>query len=437
MTMIVEHAARHVASLQHDDVTVDPAPVHIPARRARPGKQRLVVVGNGMAGIRTVEEILAVGGAEKFTITVFGDEPYGNYNRILLSNVLAGVDDESEIFLNPLSWYEENDIDLRAGVRVVDVDPHSKFVEGADGSVTPYDKLILATGSYSFIPPIKGIRTDDGELKPGVFGFRTLDDCREIAGHAAQHERGVVIGGGLLGLEAARGLQGHGVDVTVVHADKHLMNTQLDSEAGRILTRNVESIGVKVVLAGMTTAVCGDDRVTGVELSDGTVIPADMVVVTAGIRPYTELAIKAGLDVERAIVVDDHMRSVDNPDIYAVGECAQHRGQVYGLVAPLWEQGVVLAKHITEVDTTAAYHGSRLATKLKVAGVNVASMGVKEPERDDDEFVRFSEPKRGVYKSVVIRDGKLVGATLLGDVDKVAFLMQAFDRGLPLPEERV
>jgi nitrite reductase (NADH) large subunit len=412
-------------------------PVPRPVRGPAEGKERLVVIGNGMAGARTVEEILERGGGERFAITMFGDEPYGNYNRILLSHVLAGEEDETDIFLNSMEWYRENEITLHAGVEAGRIDRHAKLVYADDGSVTPYDKLVIATGSRSFIPPMDGVRREDGSLLPGVFGFRTLDDTRRIVAHAQEHERAVVIGGGLLGLEAARGLQGHGVQVELLHAGTHLMNQQLDEEAGHILRRSVEALGIHVHLLARSTAVTGTDRVTGVTLREGRTVPCDLVVVAAGIRPNSEIALLSGFTVQRAVVVDDQLRTVDDPDVYAVGECAQHRGLVYGLVAPLWDQAKVLADHLTGTDPRSAYVGSKMATKLKVAGVNVASMGTVRPEREDDEFVVFSEPRRGVYKSVVIRDDRLIGATLLGDVEKVAFLMQAFDRGLPLPEDRV
>jgi nitrite reductase (NADH) large subunit len=400
--------------------------------------RRLVVVGNGMAGIRAIEEVLARGGGDMFEITVFGDEPYGNYNRILLSNVLAGSDDPAEIYLNPLDWYSDNRIDLRAGVRVVRVDTFAHLVHADDGTSIRYDKLILATGSRSFFPPMKGLWADDKTLADGVYGFRTLDDTSAMIAEAGMRTKAVVIGGGLLGLEAARGLQNRGLTVDVVHAGPVLMNAQLDDLAGAILRKSVESLGIGVHTNMRTTEVFVDDgRLTGIAFADGTRLDCDMLVIAAGIRPNVGLAQRAGLTVERAIVTDDHMRSVDDDDVYVVGECAQHRGQVYGLVAPLWEQAKVLADHLTGSDPAAAYHGSRVATKLKVAGVDVASMGIKAPERDDDEFVQYSEPRHGVYKTIVIRDGKLVGATLVGDVSKVSFLTQAFDSGLPLPDERV
>ncbi len=406
-----------------------------------PKRASLVVVGNGMAGIRAIEEVLARGGRDVFDITVFGDEPYGNYNRIMLSNVLAGIDDPAEIYLNTLDWYSDNGIGLRAGVRVVRIDTFAHLVHADDGTSLRYDKMILATGSRSFFPPMTGLWADNKNLADGIFGFRTLDDTSTMIAEAENRTKAVVIGGGLLGLEAARGLQSRGLQVDVVHAGPTLMNAQLDDPAGAILRRSVESLGIGVHTEKRTTEVVlgagTGARLEGIRFSDGQQLDCDMLVIATGIRPNVGLAQRAGLTVERAIVTDDHMRSVDDDDVYVVGECAQHRGQVYGLVAPLWEQAKVLADHLTGADTSAAYHGSRVATKLKVAGVDVASMGVKAPEHPDDEFVQYSEPKHGVYKTVVIRDGKLVGATLVGDVSKVSFLTQAFDSGLPLPDERV
>ncbi|MGO4591496.1 nitrite reductase large subunit NirB [Paenarthrobacter sp. 2TAF44] len=401
--------------------------------------RRLVVIGNGMAGARTVEEILARAGGDAFEITMFGDEPYGNYNRIMLSHVLSGEESDADIFLNALPWYQENNITLHAGVRVERIDKYSKHVFAADGRVVPYDVLIIATGSHSFLPPMDGLHTPSGSVRHGVFTFRTMDDTRKMV-QFAQHEhhrRAVVIGGGLLGLEAARGLQAYGLDVAVVHSGGHLMNAQLGPDGGAILRRSVQALGIEVHTGSRTTAVLGKDRITGVRLRDDTELGCNMVVVTAGIRPNVDVAVVSGLAVERAIVVDDHLRVMDEEDIYAVGECVQHRGEVYGLVAPLWEQAAVLADQLTGVDRSSVYLGSRTATKLKVAGVDVASMGLPGPELDTDEHIVFSEPSRGVFKSIVIRDNKMVGATLLGDSRKVAYLTQAFDQGLPLPEERL
>jgi nitrite reductase (NADH) large subunit len=400
-------------------------------------KQRIVVIGNGMAGARVVEEILARGGADKFDIVMFGDEPYGNYNRILLSNVVSGVQDASEIFLNSLAWYETNGIRLHAGVRVFQISRQTKHVYGRGGVVEPYDKLIIATGSRPFIPPIKGISDETGKLRPGVFSFRTLDDCHAMMAAAAQSEKAAVIGGGLLGLEAARGLLTHGCEVHVIHLGNHLMNMQLDPAAGAILGKSMEAMGVTLHLGMSTAAVLGESALTGLIFKDESTLDCDMLVISAGIKPNVELARECGLPVERGIVVDNHMRSPDDFDVYVVGECAQHRGVTYGLVAPLWEQAKVLADHITERNLNAVYLGSKLATKLKVMGVDLASMGIPEPADNQDEVVLFSEPKRGRYKKLVIRNGRLVGAIMLGDLDKVAYLTQAFDKNTPLPDERL
>ena len=272
---------------------------------------------------------------------------------------------------------------------------------------------------------------------PGIFGFRTLHDTEGMIAWAQDAERAAIIGGGLLGLEAARGLQARGLEVDVIHRSSYLMNLQLDREPASILHRAMIDMGIRVHLDRATSHVVGNGRVRALGFDDGSELGCDMVVVSAGVRPNVDVAARSGLPVERAIVVDDQMRVDGEDDIYAVGECAQHRGLLYGLVAPLWEQATVLAEHLSGRNQQAAYHGSKLATKLKVSGVELATMGLVAPEHPDDEVVRFSEPRRGVYKSVIVRNGKLVGATLLGDLSKVSFLMQAFDRGSVLPEERV
>jgi len=400
-------------------------------------KQKLVVVGNGMAGARAVEEILARGGSEMFDITMFGDEPYGNYNRILLSNVVNGSQDPTEIFLNSLPWYVENGIDLRAGERIVKIDRRAKLVFSDGGTELGYDKLILAMGSRAFIPPMDNVRSPDGRLRPGVFGFRTLDDCNAIMSAAQGAKRAAVIGGGLLGLEAARGLLTHGVEVHVIHLADRLMNAQLDGPAAGMLKDAMVKMGVVVHLGKSTAGILGEDKVEGLAFKDGTTLPCDMVVISAGITPNRELGVESGLLVQRAIVVDNHMRAENDPDVYVVGECAEHRGMVYGLVAPLWEQGKVLAAHITGKDPSAQYHGSRLATKLKVMGVEVAAMGINEAQEPDDEVVQFFEPRRGQYKKLIVRRGRLAGAIVMGDLSKVGYLMQAFDKNTPLPEERL
>ncbi|HJZ46823.1 MAG TPA: FAD-dependent oxidoreductase [Roseiflexaceae bacterium] len=399
-------------------------------------KQRLVVIGNGMAGARAVEEILACGGGEQFAITMFGAEPYGNYNRIMLSDVLNGNQSREQIFLNPLAWYAEHNITLHAGTPVADIDRAAREVVTRQGLRVPYDILILATGSHAFVPPMDNLYDSAGHLKQGVFVFRTLDDCQQIASYAQRSKRAAVIGGGLLGLEAARGLLSYGCEVHVIQRGSSLMNQQLDSESGALLEAAMEALGVHVHCDTLTSGIVGNGHVTGLTFTDGSQLACDMLVIAAGIKPNVDLALGCGLSVERGIVVTNLMRSIDDRQIYAVGECAQHHDMVYGLVAPIWEQVRVLADHLTRRNVDAAYHGSKLATKLKVMGVDLASMGRVEAQDEQDEVVLYSEPKRGIYKKVVIRDDRVIGAILLGDTGRAAYLLQAFDRNTPLPEER-
>jgi nitrite reductase (NADH) large subunit len=387
-------------------------------------KKSLVVVGNGMAGVACVEQILKH--APQFEITIFGDETHVNYNRILLSSVLAGEKEADEITLNPLDWYRENGIRLRVGARVTDVDPVAKTVTAADGSVTAYDVLLLATGSSAWMPPIAGLDLD------GVFAFRTLDDTRALLERAGATTRAVVIGGGLLGLEAARGLQVQGCDVTVVHLMDTLMERQVDGTGGAMLRQKIESLGVRVLLGKSTRAVVGDGRVEGVELADGERIDADLVVVAAGIRPNVELGCKAGLEVKRGIVVNDHMET-SSPDVFAVGECVEHNGVCYGLVAPLIEQAKVLAATITG-NKGPVYTGSIQAAKLKIMGVEVFSAG--DWSETSAEPVRFEDPALGVYKKVVVRDGRLGGVILVGDTSDSHRYMDWLRAGTDLREQR-
>ena len=400
-------------------------------------KQKLVVIGNGMAGARAVEEVLARGGGDQFDIVMFGDEVYGNYNRILLSNLLNGSQTQDDILINPLDWYRENSIKLHSGERVEAVDRAAKVVVSSNGVREHYDKLLIATGSRAFIPPMAGAYASEGKLKTGVFGYRTIDDCAAIVEYARKSKVVVTIGGGLLGLEAARAMTVLGCQSHVVHLAGHLLEMQLDATAGAILKNAMENMGIQVHLKKMTTEVKGSDKVEGLLFKDETNLDCDMVIVAAGIKPNSELGVRAGLTVERAIVVDNHMRSVDDPDVYVVGECAQHRGRVYGLVAPLWDQGKVFADHITAKNTSSVYLGSKLATKLKVMGIELAAMGATEPGEERDEVIQFTEPKKGTYKKLIVRDGRLVGSILMGDISKAAYLMQAFDRDSPLPEERL
>ncbi|MFL6354352.1 MAG: NAD(P)/FAD-dependent oxidoreductase [Bryobacteraceae bacterium] len=329
----------------------------------------------------------------------------------------------------------KNGITLHAGVRAVRVQRFAKYVLAADGTAEPYDTLILATGSRSYIPPMEGVDSEGGH-KPGIFGFRSLEDCRRIAAYARGRRRAAVIGGGLLGLECAHALQALGIEVHVIHRSEHLMNHQLDSAAGAILKSLLEKLGIHVHLGKSTTGVLGAERVSGVAFAEGPALECDIVVFASGTTPNTELAVQSGLVVARAIVVDNQLRTGD-PNVYAVGECVQYRGQVYGLVAPAWEQAKVLAEHLTGRELKAAYHGTKIATRLKVAGVELASMGVIEPGEEHDEVVQFAEPRKGTYKKLIIRNGRLIGGILLGDAARAANLLSAFDSSTLLPEQRI
>jgi NAD(P)H-dependent nitrite reductase large subunit len=402
-------------------------------------RRRLVVVGNGMAGARLVEDLLARGGSQRFDIIVFGEEPVGNYNRILLSSVLARTHDPKDIFLNPVPWYAANGVTLRVGVRVTAIDMARKEVTGADGTVEPYDVLVVATGSRPALPPIEGLCTTPAGGRPfkrGVFVFRTLDDCHGMLAFVNQVRRAAVIGGGLLGLEAARGLLNGGLEVHVIHLHSHLMETQLDAHGGLVLQRQLEQMGLHVHLEKTTTAVLGDGHVTGLAFGDGSMLECEMLVIAAGVRANVELAARSGLPVNRGILVGDDLACEGATDVYAIGECAEHRGRVYGLVAPLWEQAQILADRLTGKNPRARYVGSKPSTKLKVAGVNVAAMGLKDPAEEDDEVVSYAEPSRGIYKKLVVRDNRLVGAIVIGDGSAVPSLFRVFSEATIVPDDR-
>ena len=368
-------------------------------------REKLVVIGNGMAGIACVEQILSH--SPKFDITIFGDETHANYNRILLSSVLAGEKDTDDITLNGLDWYQKSGVRLNLGVRIIDIDIKRHVVRGDDGSVTEFDKVLIATGSYPFLPPIEGIG------KTGVYAWRNLDDPRALLAYARPGVKAVVIGGGLLGLECARGLQVQGCDVTVVHIGERLMDRQLDATGGRYLQKKIESMGIRLLLGKSTTEILGDGYVEGVRFSDGEEIRAEIVIVAAGIRPNADLGRKAGVTVNRGIVVNDYMET-SHPDVFAVGECVEHRGQIYGLVAPLFEQGRVLAATLTG-NKEPVYEGSVLAAKLKIMGVDVFSAGNFDETLPDVEMIRYEDPFLGVYKKITVKNNRLEGVILVGD----------------------
>ncbi|MCR5881626.1 nitrite reductase large subunit NirB [Rhizobacter sp. J219] len=375
-------------------------------------KMKLVMVGNGMAGVRTLEELLKIA-PDLYDITVFGAEPHPNYNRILLSPVLAGEQTLEEIVLNPLSWYEENNIKLHLGKKVVDVDRRNRIVKAADGTEESYDRLLIATGSNPFILPVPGKDLE------GVIAYRDIADTNTMIEAAQKYKHAVVIGGGLLGLEAANGLMLRGMQVTVVHIMPWLMERQLDDTAGKLLQKSLESRGLKFMIGASTQALIGDQdggkagRVMAVQFKDGTEVPADLVVMAAGIRPNTELAEKIGLHCNRGIVVNDTMQTITDPRIYSIGECAAHRGIAYGLVAPLFEQGKVCATHLAEFGI-GRYTGSQTSTKLKVTGIDLFSAGDFMGGEGCEEIV-MSDPYGGVYKKLVIKDDKLIGACMYGD----------------------
>jgi nitrite reductase (NADH) large subunit len=379
-------------------------------------KMKLVMVGNGMAGVRTLEELLKIA-PDLYDITVFGAEPHPNYNRILLSPVLAGEQTLDEIVLNPLSWYEENNIKLHLGKKVVDIDRRKRIVKAEDGTEETYDRLLIATGSNPFILPVPGKDLN------GVIAYRDIADTNTMIDAAGKYKHAVVIGGGLLGLEAANGLMLRGMQVSVVHIMPWLMERQLDDTAGKLLQRSLEARGLKFLIGAQTQALIGDQdggkagRVMAVQFKDGNEIPADLVVMAAGIRPNTELALKIGLhcfnDGRGGIVVNDTMQTITDPRIYSVGECAAHRGIAYGLVAPLFEQGKVCATHLAEFGI-GRYTGSQTSTKLKVTGIDLFSAG-DFMGGDGSEDIVMSDPYGGVYKKLVVKDGKLVGACLYGD----------------------
>ncbi|WP_163182424.1 NADPH-nitrite reductase [Bacillus subtilis] len=369
------------------------------------GKKQLVLVGNGMAGVRAIEEILSIA-KDEFQITIFGAEPHPNYNRILLSKVLQGDTDIKDITLNDWDWYEENNIQLYTNETVIKVDTENKTVITDADRIQPYDELILATGSVPFILPIPGAD------KKGVTAFRDIKDTDTMLAASKQYKKAAVIGGGLLGLEAARGLLNLGMDVSVIHLAPFLMERQLDATAGRLLQNELEKQGMTFLLEKQTEEIVGDDRVEGLRFKDGTSIEADLVVMAVGIRPNTTLGAESGIPVNRGIIVNDYMQT-EIPHIYAVGECAEHRGIAYGLVAPLYEQAKVLAKHMCGIETK-PYEGSVLSTQLKVSGVEVFSAGDFN-ESEEKKAIKVFDEQDGIYKKIVLRGNQIVGAVLFGD----------------------
>ncbi|KLK90806.1 nitrite reductase [Microvirga vignae] len=367
--------------------------------------KKLVVIGNGMAAGRALEELFEHA-PDAYEVTIFGAEPRVNYNRIMLSPVLSGEKAYEDILIHDDAWYEANGVTLHRGKQVVQIDRDAKCVRAADGTAADYDQLLIATGSLPFIIPIPGVSL------PGVVTYRDLDDVNAMLAAAQKGGRAVVIGGGLLGLEAAAGLKAQGMDVTVLHLMPTLMERQLDPSAGYLLQRAMEERGIAVRCKANTHAILGETHVTGVKLDDGTELPADIVVMAVGIRPNAVLAKEAGLETNRGVLVGDDMRTSD-PDVFAVGECVEHRGTCYGLVAPLYEMAKVVAAQLAD-DVTAAYTGSVTATKLKVTGIDLFSAG-DFSEANDRQDIVLRDVARGIYKRIVLKDNRIVGTVLYGE----------------------
>ncbi len=391
-----------------------------------PDRSRLLVIGNGMAGMRTVEEVLKRDAA-RYRVAVIGAEPHVNYNRILLSPVLAGEKSFDEIVINSRDWYDANGIELIAGDAAISIDTEQKQVTTASGRVVSYDKLLLATGSNPFILPVPG-----KEL-PGVCAFRDMSDVETMLSAAQRYTDAVVIGGGLLGLEAANGLAAQGMKVSVIHLMDTLMERQLDPAAATLLADDLTRRGIDIITGAVTEALIGADRVQAVRLKDGRQIPADLVVMAAGIRPNMVLAQAAGLVCNRGVIVDDGLCTSD-PSIYAVGECTEHNGQMVGLVAPIWDQAKVCADHLTG-KTTSAYSPIQPPTRLKVTGIDMLSVGQFNGGEGCEDII-LRDGSRGVYKRLVLKDDILVGAVLYGDAKDGGWYVDLMGKGAPLGELR-
>jgi len=383
-------------------------------------KENLVLIGNGMAGVRTLEELLKLA-PDHYNITVFGEEPYGNYNRIMLSPVLASEKTIEQIMLNDDAWYAANGITLHKGKKVEEINRARREVIATDGTVAHYDRLIIATGSVPFMLPLPGAD------KEGVIGFRDIKDVDTMLEVARKHQHAVVIGGGLLGLEAANGLMKQGMDVTVVHLLDTLMERQLDKPAAQMLQKSLEARGMTFLMEHSTAEIIGNQRVIGVRFKNGTEIPADLVVMAVGIKPNIELGKAAGLHCERGIVVNDTLQTITDPKIYAIGECVQHRGIAYGLVAPLFEQAKVAANHLAQ-HGIARYEGTVTSTKLKVTGIELFSAG-DFIGNDKTEEIVFKDAASGTYKKIVLQDNQIKGAVLYGDTVDGSWYFQLMKDG--------
>lgn len=418
-------------------------------------KKRLIIIGNGMATCRLLDELLSRGATSRWDITVYGEESFGTYNRIQLSKVLGGEEEDS-IVTKDAAWFQANGVRLRHQ-RVTRLDTSRKLVETSEGRPERYDAVVFATGSQPLVPPIEGATVGGGELRKGVFVYRTMADVLAMREHARGASSAIVLGGGLLGLEAAKVLGDLGLHTTVVHARETLMNAQLDPMAGEMLARQMERFGIFIRLGRTIEGVHGrmaddgapvndvsaepapdDGPIESVTLDDDRRLPADMLVLACGVRPRIDVARASGLPINKGIIVNDAM-ATEVPGVYALGECSEHRGQLYGIVAPAWEQAAVLADVLTgsaaPAGQQARYQGSKLYVRLKVAGVDVATMGTMDPEFETDDVLEVVEQRRSAYRKLIMRDGKLVGAMLVGNTAAAASLVQLFDRGDAMPSD--
>ncbi len=429
-------------------------------------RRRVVVVGSGMAATRLVEELVASPASADCHVTVLGDEDHAPYNRILLSAVLEGTHRLDALTLRNPEWYAEHGVDLRLGARVLGVDRTRRDVMLVDGTVLPYDRLVLATGSIPSLPPIRGLVRLDGRLHDAVHAFRSLDDCLRLlsaigagpvpkgvlpnagpvgaaVGDQTAHrgvrpaqpsaQRAVVVGGGLLGLQVARALSVRGLAVEVVEGGEHLLRSQVGPPAGQVLARDLRRLGTTVYTGARAVRLVDTDGAVGLRLDNGFTLETDLVVLTAGGRPSTALARGAGLEVRRGIVVDDHLASVSDPDVHAIGDCAEHGGRTTGFVAPAWEQASLLARHLVAPGGAVRYTGSRSVARLRATGLDVAVLG--DPEQsaaEGGEVVEVTNPVVGSHRKLVVRDGVIVAATLVGDLSRIGLITQYFDRGTRL-----
>jgi nitrite reductase (NADH) large subunit len=411
--------------IENGKVLVSPTPqkTYISSNGQNTERLKLVLVGNGLAGMRCLEDLLDMA-PDRYDITVIGEEPWGNYNRIMLSPVLSGEKSFTEIMLHSADWYAEKGIRFIAGDAAIAIDRSRKRVHTQKGEVVAYDRLILATGSKPFVPPIPGVELE------GVISFRDIQDVNRMLDYCKTKQNAVVIGGGLLGLEAAYGLKQQGMNVTVLHLMDRIMDRQLDMKASQMLKKSIEDKGIRIITEANTEELLGmDGHVTQLRLKDGTVLDADLVVFAVGIRPNKTLAEQAGLRCNRGVLVNDTMQTYD-PSIYAVGECIEHRGQTFGLVEPLWGQAFICATHLAEHGRL-TFKAPTVPTQLKVSGCDVFSAGNFEPQ-DDFEDIVLNDEKRQIYKRIIIQQDKVIGAVLFGDTEDGAWYAELIADQTPI-----